>query len=245
MSPMREQAESIRIMIVDDHRLIRDGLEMLITSSPGFSVAAKAGSCEESLKLVEREQPDIVLLDLDLGGESGLDLLPELLARAKNCRVLALTGVRDPDLHRSAMLLGAMGVVQKEKAYEVLLKAIKKVHEGEIWYDRLKMGSVLSEILSDGKKNQSDPDTLRIASLTPREREVITLISQGLKNKAIGEKLFITETTVRHHLTSTFAKLCISSRLELIIYAFSNGLVELHVKGQSSSNGFHKQHSRL
>lgn len=245
MPPMREHAEPIRIMIVDDHRLIRDGLEMLITSSPGFSVAAKAGSCEESLKLVEREQPDIVLLDLDLGGESGLDLLPELLARAKNCRVLALTGMRDPDLHRSAMLLGAMGVVQKEKAYEVLLKAIEKVHEGEIWYDRLKMGSVLSEILRDGKESQSDPDALKIASLTPREREVITLISQGLKNKAIGKKLFISETTVRHHLTSTFAKLCISSRLELIIYAFSNGLAELHVKGQTSSNGFRKQHSSL
>ena len=243
MSPMREHAEPIRIMIVDDHRLIRDGLEMLITSSPGFSVAAKAGTCEESLKLAEREQPDIVLLDLDLGGESGLDLLPELLARAKNCRVLALTGMRDPDLHRSAMLLGAMGVVQKEKAYEVLLKAIEKVHEGEIWYDRLKMGSVLSEILRDGKESQSDPDALKIASLTPREREVITLISQGLKNKAIGKKLFISETTVRHHLTSTFAKLSISSRLELIIFAFSNGLAALHVKGQTSSNGFRKHHS--
>ena len=90
-----------RVMIVDDHRLIRDVLEMLITSSPGFSVAAKAGSCEESLKLVEREQPDIVLLDLDLGGESGLDLLPELLARAKNCRVLALT---EASLHGNAVL---------------------------------------------------------------------------------------------------------------------------------------------
>jgi len=224
-------------MIIDDHRVIREGLEMLMKSRPGFTIVAQAGNCQDALSLAETEQPDIALLDLDLGGESGLDILPELLVRAKLCRVIALTGIRDSDVHHRAMLLGAMGVVQKEKAHDVLFKAIEKVFDGEIWYDRTKMGSVLTEMLRNGARARTDPEAVKVSSLTPREREVITLISQGLKNKAIGERLFISETTVRHHLTSVFEKLGISSRLELIIYAFTQGLASLPVKsgGQTGS----------
>src|SRR5262245_43415043 len=134
-----ETTRPIRILVVDDHEVIRQGLQMLIASTPGFKLIGEAGNSKEALAVCEREQPDIILLDLDLGSESGLDILPEFLSRAKECRVLALTGVRDPEVHHRAMLLGAMGVVQKEKAYQVLLKAIRKVYEGEIWYDRSKM----------------------------------------------------------------------------------------------------------
>jgi DNA-binding NarL/FixJ family response regulator len=227
---MNETKLPIRVMIIDDHKVIREGLVMLMKSRVGLQVVADTGTCAESLIVAEREQPDIILLDVDLGSECGLDILPELLARAKKCRILALTGIRDPEVHHRAMLLGAMGVVQKEKAYEVLFKAIEKVHDGEIWYDRAKMGSVFSDIRLNGKRTDVDPETAKISSLTPREREVITLISEGMKNKAIGDALFISETTVRHHLTSIFEKLGISSRLELIIYAFSYGLAVLPAK---------------
>jgi len=108
-----------------------------------------------------------------------------------------------------------------------LMKAIEKVFEGEVWYDRTKMGSVFTDMLSSGKQKDVSSDEAKIAMLTERELEVINLIALGLKNKAIGEKLFISETTVRHHLTSVFGKLGVGSRLELIIYAFKHGLARM------------------
>jgi len=236
---MDELAATIRILVIDDHEVIREGLRMLMASTPGFELVGQAGNSAEAFIQCEREQPDIILLDLDLGTESGLDILPKLHSRAPKSRVLALTGVRDPDVHHKAMLLGAMGVVQKERAYQFLLKAIQKVHEGEVWYDRSKMGNVLAEVMRNGAGGTADVEQGKIASLSPREREVITLISHGMKNKAIGEQLFISEITVRHHLTSIFGKLGVSTRLELIIYAFSHGLVSLPANNESSSNGFH------
>ncbi len=227
----------IRIIIVDDHRLVREGLRMLVVSKPGFEVVGDAGNSADALALAEGEQPDVILLDLDLGAESGLDILPRLLAASKESAILVLTGIRDQEVHRKAMLLGAMGVVQKEIASEVLLKAIEKIRAGEIWYDRSKLGSVLSEILQNGNGKKVDPDAERIASLTAREHEVIALVSQGLKNKDVGEKLYICETTVRHHLTSIFGKLEVASRLELIILAFSQGLAILPHNGHYRGNG--------
>jgi len=107
-----------------------------------------------------------------------------------------------------------------------LLKAITKVYAGEIWFDRSMMGSVLSQMSRVGKGNNQDPEAVKMATLTEREREIITLIGEGLKNKQIADRLFISETTVRHHLTSIFAKLEVSDRLELIIYAFRHNLAQ-------------------
>ena len=119
----------------------------------------------------------------------------------------------------------------------MLLKAIEKVYAGEVWYDRSKMGGVLRDILRDGNGKKSDPSAIKVATLTPREHEVIALVSKGLKNREIGERLFICETTVRHHLTSVFEKLGVSNRLELIIFAFSQGLASLPENEQYQSNG--------
>jgi len=114
----------------------------------------------------------------------------------------------------------------KQQAADLLLKAIKKVHAGEVWIDRSMMSSVLSDVRSE-RHEETDPEAPKIASLTPREREVIALVSEGLKNKLIGERLFISETTVTHHLSSIFSKLDVSDRLELIIYAFRHGLAKI------------------
>src|SRR6185295_1366630 len=142
-----------------------------------------------------------------------------LLAAAEKTKVLILTGTRSEENHRRAILLGAMGIVHKERASDHLIKAIEKVFDGEVWYDRTKMGRVFADMLNSGKNRDLSSDEAKIATLTDRELEVIHLIALGLKNKPIGEKLFISETTVRHHLTSVFGKLGVSSRLELIIYA--------------------------
>jgi DNA-binding NarL/FixJ family response regulator len=213
-------------MIIDDHAVIRAGLRMLIEQDQTMSVVAMAGTRAEALLLAEKEQPDIILFDLMLGDEDGLEFLPALCDISPNSRVLVLTGVQTTESHRIAIRRGAMGIVLKQQAADLLLKAIRKVHAGEVWIDRSMMGSVLDDVRSE-RQQGTNTEATKIASLTPREREVVALVSEGLKNKLIGERLYISETTVTHHLSSVFSKLEVSDRLELIIYAFRHGLAKM------------------
>ncbi len=217
----------IQILLIDDHQVVREGLKMLIESHPSFRIIGEADCGAAALQILEKNVVDLILLDLDLGPENGLDLLPRLLAIAGAAKVLILTGLRNEEEHRRAIMLGAMGIVQKERASDHLMKAIEKVIQGEVWYDRTKMGGVFADMLSSSKQKDVSSDEAKIAMLTERELDVINLIALGLKNKPIGQKLFISETTVRHHLTSVFGKLGVSSRLELIIYAFKHGLAKM------------------
>ena len=213
-------------MIIDDHAVIRAGLRMLIEQDQTMSVVAMAGNRADSLLMAEKEQPDIILFDLMLGDEDGLEFLPALCDISPNSRVLVLTGVQTTESHRIAIRRGAMGIVLKQQAADLLLKAIRKVHAGEVWIDRSMMGSVLDDVRTE-RQQGSNTEATKIASLTPREREVVALVSEGLKNKLIGERLYISETTVTHHLSSVFSKLEVSDRLELIIYAFRHGLAKM------------------
>jgi DNA-binding NarL/FixJ family response regulator len=120
-----------------------------------------------------------------------------------------------------------MGLVLKEKAAEVLLQAIEKVRAGEVWLDGAMIASVLREMTHTREAQPVNPKSARLALLTEREREVIALVGQGLRNKQVAERLFISETTVRHHLTAIFAKLEVADRLELVIYAYRHGLAGL------------------
>ena len=217
-------ARPITIMIVDDHVVIRSGLRMLIEHDQEMLVVAQAGNRTEALERATTSRPDVIILDILLGDDDGLNFLPELCQASPNSRVLVLTGVQNPDAHRRAIRRGAMGIVLKEHAADQLLKAIKKVHDGEVWIERSMMGSMIQEF---NKPALVDPEVTKIESLTDREREVIALIGEGLKNKQVGERLFISETTVTHHLSSVFSKLEVSDRLELIIYAFRHGLAKM------------------
>jgi DNA-binding NarL/FixJ family response regulator len=199
---------------------------MLIEQESCLRVVGEAGDLSTAVQLAAREHPDIILLDLDMGGQSGLDILPDLLASASEARVLVLTGIRDAKVHRDAIRRGALGVVAKEQAAEVLLKAIKKVQAGEAWLDRMTMGHVLAEIRSRNALEGADPEKAKIAALSNREREVLDLVSEGLKNQEIGERLFISDHTVRHHISAIFAKLDVSGRLELILYAYRHRLAK-------------------
>jgi DNA-binding NarL/FixJ family response regulator len=214
----------ISIMIVDDHVVIRSGLRMLIEQDERMRVIAMAGNQAEALERAASQTPDVIILDLLLGDEDALNFLPELCHTSPKSRVLVLTGVQNPDSHRRAIRRGAMGIVLKEHAADQLLKAIKKVYDGEVWIERSMMGSMIQEL---NKPAMVDPELAKIESLTDREREVIALIGEGLKNKQVGERLFISETTVTHHLSSVFSKLEVSDRLELIIYAFRHGLAKM------------------
>lgn len=219
------QGKGFRLIIIDDHTMVRTGLRMLLESA-GLNVVAVASNRTEALKVTTSEAPDLILLDLDLDGEDGLTFLPELKEAAPEARVLILTGLKDPETHRRAVHLGALGVVLKDQAAEVLIKAIEKVCEGEVWLDRATMGNVLNE-MTKRRFDEADPEETKIKSLTDRERQVIALIAEGLKNKQIAERLFISETTVTHHLSSIFSKLYVSDRLELVIYAFAHNLARV------------------
>jgi two-component system, NarL family, nitrate/nitrite response regulator NarL len=216
----------IRILIINDQLVVREGLRMLIENHPGTKVVAMASTRTEALDMIARIPCDLVILDLELGGYSSLSFIPQLREAGRNVRILVLTGTRDSVTHQKAAQLGAMGVVLKEDAADLLLKAIEKVYKGEAWLDRVTLGNLLFQMSTEAKE-PVDPRAKKISSLTNREREVIALIAEGLRNRQIADRLFISPTTVTHHLSSIYSKLGVSDRLELVIYAFANKLAKM------------------
>jgi DNA-binding NarL/FixJ family response regulator len=225
MEPAPQKIQ-IRIVIVDDQLVVREGLRMLLENHQSMKVVAMAGTRSEALDTIAQHPSDLIILNLELGGYSALSFIPQLRESAKNARVLVLTGQRDSEIHQKAAQLGAMGVVLKEDAADLLLKAIEKVYQGEAWLDRLTLGNLLWQ-MSSRDKESIDPQRKKIHSLTDRERQVIALITEGLKNRQIAERLFISPTTVTHHLSSIYSKLGVSDRLELVVFAFANKLAKM------------------
>ena len=216
----------VRILVVDDHAILRQGLRMLVEAEAGFAIVGEAEDGGRALSLAATEQPDIVVLDIDLGSDNGLDLIAGIQQAAPSSRILVLTGLRDVEAHRRAFRLGARGLVVKEAAASTLMKAIRKVHEGEIWLDRASTAHLLSEMSKPAPPPAVNPEAAKIGKLSARELEVTALLGEGLSNKLIADRLSISETTVRHHLTSIFAKLGVPDRLALLLYAHRNGLVK-------------------
>lgn len=215
----------IRVFLVDDHKTTLWGLERLIDSaSPQMEVAGTACNRREMLAGVVDARPDIIVLDLDLGGENAAECLPDLL-RETEAQVLILTGARDARVHEDAIMRGARGVVGKEETAEVLVRAIKKVHEGEVWLDRAAIGRVLHAIAA-GRGQPRDPEAKKIAGLTPKEREVIAALvtHAGAKTRVIAEGLHMSEHTLRNHLSVIYSKLDVRCRMDLFIYAIDHGL---------------------
>jgi DNA-binding NarL/FixJ family response regulator len=220
-------SSEIRVILIDDHTLVRAGLSMLLNSQAGIRVVGEAADRASAIEVIRRERPDIVLLDPELGTEQSIHFLPELLAAGHSTRVILLASKPDPPVHHEAVRLGAVGIVLKEQSPQVLFKAIHKVYAGEVWLDRAMMASVLAELGRRRSDGHLDPEAVKIATLTDRERDVVALIGEGLKNKHIAERLSISETTVRHHLTSIFDKLGVADRLELMKYAYEHDLVSV------------------
>ena len=215
-------ASPITIFLVDDHRSVLRGLELLINAErPALSVVGTATTIDEAVRLCAANPPDVVILDLDLGGRNGAEAIPQLEAGGRTA-VLVLTGVRDPAQHQAAVVAGARGVVRKETDSEMIVKAIRKVHEGEIWLDRRTMHSVVSTL----RASESAVHDPAIASLTSRERDIVVTLSThaGAPAKQIAELLGISENTLRNHLASVYAKVGVSSRLALYEFAQKHGL---------------------
>ena len=218
---------AIRVMILDHHTLFRDGLRLLIDSCPCMQVVSDSGASEQAIELAQLIQPDIILLELNLDACLDIEIIPEMLSARPQARILLVTGITETALHQQAIQMGAMGVVRKSESSQTLLKAIQKVHEGEVWIDRFTMAKVLSQVHQGFRDEPEDPEASSIALLSPREHEVIRLVGEGLKNNDIADRLSISDVTVRHHLTSIYRKLGVNDRLELTIYAYRNNLAPL------------------
>lgn len=211
-------ATPIQVLIVEDHLIMSTALRLLLNSQENLCVVGEASNREIAREMVASMAPDIVLLDLFLTDGESLSLIPDVLSLVPKARVVVLTGAPDTALHRRALTLGATGLVLKEQPAEVLLAAIECVSRGEVWIDK----SLLAELMKPAPVPTASPAD----ALTPREREIISAVGLGLRNKQIADRFFISERTVHNHLASIFRKLDVSDRLELALYAGNHGLLE-------------------
>jgi len=203
------------------------GLERLVQSGhPRLEACGTHDRTSLCLEQLARTSADVVLVDLD--GVEGTDGLAELFA-GSGVKILAISGSHDPSLHDSAVLSGARGVVEKRSAPTLLLKAIEKVHEGELWVDRAATSRIFMELARQKASRSKDPEHQKIASLTKRERHSIAAVASDASatGKVIAARLNISEHTLRNHLTSVYSKLGVANRLALYAYAHRHGLLEV------------------
>lgn len=198
---------------------------MLIESDSRFKVVGEALDAHTAVEQIAKLRPNIILVDLSDVDERVL--LPLSTPEIAKIPVLILTRKEQVEFYQQCLKLGIKGLVSKQNGADVLYKAIEKVCEGEFWFDRSIMGATIRHMLNEKKSFMENPAVQKANGMTEREKEVVGLICRGMKNKDIADKLFIAETTVRHHLTSVFNKLEVTSRLELVIYAFRHQLVKI------------------
>jgi DNA-binding NarL/FixJ family response regulator len=216
----------IRIVIADDHPIVREGLRKLLNLEDDFEVVAEAADGREVLDRVHELDPDVLLLDLRMPNLDGLSALQMLQQSNKRTKVIVLTASEDKNEFVQAMKLGCSGIVLKQTASELIVKSIRKVYGGEIWLDSHTTAAVMRQFAAPGDVlSGGAPGKSRERSpLSNREREIVQLVAQGFKNKEMAEKMFISEQTVKNHLHNIFDKLGVSDRLELALYAIHKGL---------------------
>ena len=226
MLPLPDSHTPIRVLLVDDHKIMLWGLERLIDGEkPHMQVAGKATNKAEIFEFLKLLKPDVVVLDVDLNGESSLDFLEELLQESQ-ARVLVFTGSHDPLVHQRAIINGASGVVLKSENAEVILRAIQYVHAGELWYDRAATSRLLKSLNAPTVMSSKAIQISKISTLTAKERQVISSMAviAGARNKVVADRLCMSEHTLRNHLSSIYAKLDLENRLELCMFAIEHKL---------------------
>lgn len=211
---------SIRLVLADDHPPILQGLTLLLRQEPDLEVLAVCRDGEETLQAVRQFQPDVLILDILMPGKDGLAVLRELRQLEIPTRVILLTAAIDEDNLLEAMRLGVGGVVLKEMAVPLLIQCVRKVHAGDQWLERHSIGRAMEKML------RREAGTREVAKLlTPRELEIVRLAASGLRNKEIASRLTISEGTVKIHLHRSYEKLHVDSRIALLRYAQTKGLV--------------------
>jgi DNA-binding NarL/FixJ family response regulator len=209
----------IRVVIADDHPIVLNGLQQLFQRHADLTVVARCPSGQSALTAVRRERPDVLVLDLRMPEQSGLDVLRILAAEGIACRSVLLTAAVSDDEVVQAVQLGAMGIVLKESSPEALIDCVRRVHGGEQWIERETVTRAFKSVLDREAATKEASETL-----TPRELDIVRMIARGLRNKSIAERLAISEGTVKVHLHNIYEKLGVTGRLELVLYAQQKSL---------------------
>lgn len=205
----------ITVAIADDHAIVRDGLRLILRAQDDIEVVGEAKDIAGAMALLETERPDVLLLDINLGSESGLDALPRFRALRPETAILVLTMQKEPLHARHALDEGAAGYVLKDSAAQELVRAIRAVASGGTYLEP----SLGAELLRRRARQDTEP-------LTPREREVVGLLALGHTNAEIAQSLFLSVRTVESHRARIQEKLGLSSRSEVVRYAIEQGLVD-------------------
>lgn len=209
--------ESIRVVLADDHPVVREGIRNRLEKEPDILVVGEAGDGEEALSLVEELQPDVLLLDMELPGLTGVEVARRLKGTSSPVRILALSAYDERHYIQSLLADGAAGYLVKEEAPESIVEAVRGVARGEEgWLSR----RVASRMVDWTREKVSD-----LTNLTDREIDVLRLVVEGKTNQEIGKALGISEKTVEKHLMAVFEKLGVTSRTEAAVRAVRDGLV--------------------
>ena len=220
-------AEKIRLLIADDHLLVRQGLRAILDTEPDIEVVGEAGDGHQALEQAQDLLPDVVLMDIKMGDWDGVTATRRIRAAVPSAHVIVLTNYDDDELVFSAIRAGASGYLLKEVQADQLVNAVRTVSQGY----SLVYPSVAKRVLDEFARHEApkaaagpDPDAALLADLTARERQILRLIAHGRSNKDIGATLGITERTVKTHVSNIFAKLQLSDRTQAAIFAHKKGL---------------------
>lgn len=217
--------DAIRILLVDDHPVVRDGIKANLEDAPDIDIVGEAATGEQALRLASELKPDIVIMDMKLPDITGLEATERLRDEVPEAKVLVLSMFEDKNYVLKSVRCGARGYVLKDSPPEDLIHAIEQVHKGGAFFDAS---------VSDYLLNPDEEDTDE-SGLTPREREVLTLVAEGLSNKEIAAKLFLSVRTIEAHRENIMRKLNIHGTAALTRYAIEKGFVEVNIDGAPPS----------
>jgi len=213
----------IKIVIADDHKIVRDGIKALLLTQKKIQVVGEASNGTQLKKLVKETKPDLILLDLIMPGESGLDVIPDLLKLAPEARILILSSEMDEETVCEAVSRGAIGFLHKNSSENELIMAIEAVYNHEPYFGQNIAGIIYKSYTRRLQEHKSNKQP----KITDREKEIIALLAEGLCFKEIGERLFISPRTVENHKNNILSKLELKNTIELLRYAIKNHLIHL------------------
>lgn len=209
----------IKVLLIDSHQISAHGISALINGDKRFMICGIASSSKQAFAKIASDSPDVIILEPDLCNENGLDLITKLIQES-NAKIIVLTSLRELGIHDLAVVRGARGVLTKMESPDTLLKAIEKIHEGELWVNRNATSRILMQIAAANAPKEVTIQEKRLASLTIKEQKVVHAIHDSSEStlKQVANKLHISEHTLRNHLASIYEKLEVRNRLELYVF---------------------------